>query len=222
MKEGPDAAGSNAADSLEASPAIADSGEADSLGAGSKAAMEPVLANVALLAERLGASATGLVDVADIIFRAEFRKLCEANRCRSYDKGWMCPPAVGEIDDLIGKLKTHTKALVFSHVGTLKSAFDYRGMMAVADSFAKLVQNLAREIGQAAPGHEAQVLGAGPCKVCEKCAYVDQEPCRHPDSAVMSLEANGVDVSQLAKLTGLKYNNGPATVTYFGAVFLDV
>jgi predicted metal-binding protein len=184
--------------------------------------MDPVSAGLAGLATSLGAAACGLADVADIIFRLEFRKLCEANRCGSFNKGWMCPPAVGGIEELAAALQTRSKALVFTSLGRLRSGFDIKGMKAAGEAFATLVQGLAREVRRTvAERHQALVLGAGPCKVCARCAYQDGEPCRDPESAVMSLEANGVDVSQLAKLTGLKYNNGPSTVTYFGAVFLN-
>ena len=62
-------------------------------------------------------------------------------------------------------------------------------------------------------------LGAGGCHLCEVCAKKTGEPCRHPDRAVASLEAYGVNVSALARLCGMKYINGENTVTYFGALF---
>jgi predicted metal-binding protein len=173
------------------------------------------------LAASLGATASALADVSDIVFRTEFRSLCEANRCGSYDKGWMCPPAVGSIEDLVAGCRSREKVLVFNLVGELATRFDYKGMMAGAQAFARLVQRLNREAAGRLAGHAPLVLGAGPCRVCRRCAYLDREGCRHPESAVMSLEANGVDVSQLAKLTGLRYNYGPETVTYFGAVLFN-
>ena len=36
-----------------------------------------------------------------------------------------------------------------------------------------------------------------------------------------SLEAYGVNVSELASASGMKYINGQNTVTYFGAVFFQ-
>jgi hypothetical protein len=37
-----------------------------------------------------------------------------------------------------------------------------------------------------------------------------------------SLEAYGINVSELAKSAGMKYINGQDTVTYFGAVLFSV
>lgn len=163
-----------------------------------------------------GASGAGLARVADIMFREEFRPLCEANRCGHYGRSWMCPPAVGEIGRMIASARTRQKALVFMTIGELKDSFDYRGMVAASKGHAQVSQAVA---GQLAPDLEnALLLGAGPCPVCEKCAQPDREPCRFPEKAFASLEAHGVAVSELAKLAGLSYVNGRNSVTYFGAL----
>jgi hypothetical protein len=39
-----------------------------------------------------------------------------------------------------------------------------------------------------------------------------------PQKALSSLEAYGVDVYQTTQNTGLKYVNGPDTVTFFGMI----
>ena len=49
-------------------------------------------------------------------------------------------------------------------------------------------------------------------------AKASNEPCRHPEQAMASLEAYGVNVSELASASGMKYINGQNTVTYFGAL----
>ena len=63
-------------------------------------------------------------------------------------------------------------------------------------------------------------MGAGGCRICKRCAKLDNEPCRFPEEAMSSLEAYGANVSALARSAGMKYINGVDTVTYFGAVFL--
>ena len=69
---------------------------------------------------------------------------------------------------------------------------------------------------------DALHLGVGNCGVCEKCAKLTNEPCRYPDLALPSLESYGVNVSELAKASGMKYINGQNTVTYFGAVLFNI
>ena len=65
-------------------------------------------------------------------------------------------------------------------------------------------------------------LGAGGCGVCDTCAKRTNEPCRFPEKAMPSLEAYGVNVSELARSAGMKYINGQNTVTYFGAVLFSL
>ena len=64
------------------------------------------------------------------------------------------------------------------------------------------------------------LLGAGGCRVCQCCAKVNGQACRHPEQALSSLEAYGINVSVLASMAGMKYINGANTVTFFGAVLL--
>ena len=64
----------------------------------------------------------------------------------------------------------------------------------------------------------SQVLGAGGCNVCKKCAF--PEPCRFPEKAKTSVEACGINVVSLAKTAKINYTNGENTVTYFTLVFL--
>ena len=64
------------------------------------------------------------------------------------------------------------------------------------------------------------LLGAGGCRICQRCAKESGQACRYPEQALSSLEAYGINVSVLAPMAGMKYINGPDTVTFFGAVLL--
>jgi predicted metal-binding protein len=177
----------------------------------------PLEAELMALASDCGVAGSAVIDVDDIVFLPEFRSFCEDNRCGNYGRNWKCPPRVGDIKDLIANLKARSKAIVFNHVSQLKSPYDWNGMISAGVNFGLVTRVLADRVPKVFP--EALVLGAGPCKDCDKCALLTDEPCRHPEGVVTSLEACGVDVSLLAKLSGLKYNNGALTITYFGAVF---
>ena len=63
-------------------------------------------------------------------------------------------------------------------------------------------------------------MSAGGCRLCPRCAKVDDQPCRHPDRALPPMEGAGIDVYRTTKSTDLKYINGPNTVTYFGLLLL--
>ena len=167
----------------------------------------------------LGAYKAGVVDLQDVRFDRAFRAMCETNACGNYGKCWMCPPDAGDIDALMNEAQSYQKALVYQTVGKLEDSYDFEGMMAAGQRMNRLtaaVRRKFRELGL----ENCLFLGAGGCRICPKCAKQDDEPCRHPDLAMSSLEAYGINVSVLAPQAGMKYINGANTVTYFGAVLL--
>lgn len=167
------------------------------------------------LALASGADKAAVIDAALIPFHREFRELCAKNSCGKYRACWMCPPDVGDIDELMAKAQAYGRALVFQTTSPLEDSFDIEGMEAGAKRHNDISQHLA---GQVTPLLQPCLqLAAGACQVCERCTRIDNEPCRYPEKALASLEAYGVAVSELAALCGMKYINGENTVTYFGA-----
>jgi predicted metal-binding protein len=172
------------------------------------------------LALASGAFKAQVVAVKDIPFNAVFRKMCEMNSCGKYGKSWMCPPEVGDIDTLIAEAQSFFYALVYQTVSPLEDSFDIEGMLAAGERHNQLVARISEQIAEF---HLARVLhlGAGGCGVCDRCSKLDDQPCRYPEQAMSSLEAYGISVSELAVICGMKYINGPNTVTYFGALFFE-
>lgn len=166
------------------------------------------------LALKHGADKAGVIEVAAIPFRREFRVACEQNTCGKFGTCWMCPPDVGDIDEMIEEAKAYRYAFVFQTVGRLEDSFDIEGMEAAAKRHNDITQALSSEV-EPLLDHPLK-LGAGACHVCDRCARLDEVPCRFPEKAIASLESYGIAVSELAPLCGMKYINGPNTVTYFG------
>lgn len=169
--------------------------------------------------EELGAAHAAVIPVADIPFDPVFRSYCEANTCGNYGRSWRCPPDEGPIDELIARAKGYDWAVVYQTIDTLEDSFDFEGMMAAGQRHNALARRITREFS-AEPFSGSMHLGAGGCRVCEVCAKRDNQPCRHPEESMSSLETYGINVSALAKACGLNYINGKDTVTYFGAYFV--
>lgn len=158
------------------------------------------------------------VEVEKIVFDPAFRRACEANTCGNYGKSWTCPPYVGEIDELIKKASSYKYALVYQTIHPLEDSYDFEGMVEAGKLHAELSLKLSRFFDTLDFPKKLH-LAAGGCRVCPVCAKRTDEPCRHPELALASLEAYGVNVSALASSCGMKYINGQNTVTYFGALF---
>ena len=70
--------------------------------------------------------------------------------------------------------------------------------------------------------YKALGLGAGPCELCETCAF--EQGCRHPDEARPSMEACGIDVFATARRHGFTINvvrNHGDPQHYFGLVLVE-
>lgn len=166
----------------------------------------------------LGADRAAVIEAGAVATDTCFRDMCAANHCGRYGTCYMCPPDVGEIDELMQNLTKYAHVLVYQIVFPLEDSFDFEGMQEARKKHAKLSQGLRRRL-DASVLPNALHLGVGACGVCPTCAKQTGEPCRFPDRAMASLEAYGINVSALAKAAGMNYINGQNTVTYFGAIF---
>lgn len=168
-----------------------------------------------------GASRAAVINSSDVSLDRSFRAMCEANACGMYGRCYMCPPDVGDIDELMKTVSEYDFALVYQTVSDLEDSFDYEGMLEARKRAYPLAQSL-RAVFSEKKIAKTLHLAAGGCGVCGTCAKVTGEPCRSPDLAMASLEVYGVNVSELARAAGMKYINGQNTVTYFGMVLFSL
>ena len=172
-------------------------------------------------ATSLGAFKANIIKTGNIVTDSVFRDICATNACGMYGKCYMCPPDVGDINELMSEVTNYDHALVYQTVTELEDSFDFEGMIEAKKKAYPLAQGLCK-VFEDMNISKVLHLGAGGCGVCETCAKRTNEPCRFPDKAMPSLEAYGVNVSELAKAAGMKYINGQNTVTYFGAVLFSI
>ena len=152
----------------------------------------------------------------DIPFTKEVRAACEANLCGRYGKSWACPPGAGDWEELRDHYKNYKNALVYTTKHDLEDSFDIEGMDEGRIQHEKLDQTVLGLLENEKEPFE--LLGAGSCSLCEKCTYPDA-PCRFPDQLYPAIEGHGILVNLLAARAGIRYINGPDTVTYFGGLF---
>ncbi len=176
------------------------------------------MSDIQSLIDRLGFSEKGELNIAELVYYPEIRDICATDQCRCYGKSWSCPPAVGTLEECRQRIESYDTMILFSLKTELEDSFDYEGMMEGAATFKELAAALQAELQTMLPRYLLMALAG--CKKCGTCTYPDA-PCRHPESMFHSLEGYGFDVHLLAEAAGIKYNNGPNTVTYFGAILFD-
>lgn len=164
-----------------------------------------------------GAYKAEVVSADRLVLSRDFFDICKSNQCGKFGRCWMCPPDVGDIDEMMAKARTFSHVLIYQSVGELEDSFDYEGMQDASRVHTRLSQSVQEKIK---PFFKSEFLHLtnGGCGLCEKCTRIDNLPCRFPDKALPSVESCGVDVYQSVKDTSLRYINGQNTVTYFGMV----
>lgn len=176
--------------------------------------------NLTDIAINAGATAVGHAKVADMKFDREFRDACAQNVCGKYGNCWMCPPDVGDIDEMIQIAQGFENIFVFQTIGELEDSYDFEGMQDAAVRHNQITFAVAEKV-RSHYGSRALIMGAGACHVCARCTKMDDIPCANPEMALPSLEVYGVAVSELAAVSGLKYINGENTVTYFSGILYN-
>lgn len=180
--------------------------------------MDPSSLLAAVLAG--GACHAAMVDASRIVLSADFREMCRTGRCGGYDRCWMCPPHIGEIHDLMDRVRQFPQAVLYQTIGTLEGRYDIDGMFEAGAAHARVSQQIQSAVKPLLRSPFLH-LTCGGCHLCRTCAKVTGEPCRFPDKALGSMEGYGIDVCQTAAATPLRYSNGRDTVTYFGMILFS-
>jgi len=144
--------------------------------------------------------------------------MCAADRCHSYNRSWVCPPAGGTLAENAAILATYHTGLIVQTTGELEDAYDYETMVALGELQKERVAGFRAVLAPAYP--RLLTLGNGACTVCPKCTY-PRHPCLHPDQAIQSMEAFGLVVSDVCTDNHLGYYYGPGTLTYTGCYLLE-
>lgn len=166
-------------------------------------------------AKACGFTESGVIQTAVLNFYPEIRRICEENTCRGFGKTWACPLAVGTLEDCKKRVLKYENMLLFSQKFELEDSFDFEGMQQGMQAFKQTVDRYAAATKTYLP--DRLILSNEGCSRCSACTY-PHAPSRFPAQLYPSIEGFGFIVSELARQAGIRYNNGPDTVTFFGAI----
>jgi predicted metal-binding protein len=149
-----------------------------------------------------GFTAAGWLDVGRLDFSdaQKLRGFCRDNVCGSYNVDWTCPPAVGEPELCVSKVRRFKRALVVQYEETLDDFSNKDEIVRVRSNFKRLMRGFLPVVRGSYP--EVLALGAGGCGLCDKCTY-PESPCRNPDKMVQSLSAFCVNAQRACDIVGM-------------------
>ncbi len=179
--------------------------------------MNDIATSIENIALSAGATHAQVRSTAGLKAEDTVRQNCLINYCGKSNKSWTCPPHTGELEALGTRLLTYSHGVVLQSISNLEDSWDFEGMADAAHSHNQMVREVARQISEKYPSLEILPLACGSCDYCEECTCPDS-PCRFPDKAMSSVEAQGLDINALVRSVGLNYINGVDTVSYVGMV----
>lgn len=154
-------------------------------------------------AKEMGARQVKIIPAKSIVTAEWVRLKCQFG-CDGYGQGLTCPPYSPAPEQ------------------TRKTLSDYKyGFLIHGDEHTdinNIVSTLEREIFL--DGHyKAYAMGAGPCRLCAKCAKF----CRHSEKARPSMEACGIDVYSTVRANGFAIEvlkTRTSSGNYYGVVLI--
>lgn len=175
------------------------------------------LSELEKLAEQIGFSHIGPVNMDALQPSPEVRKMCASGRCQMYGHSWSCPPGCGTVEEMAAKLRQYEEGLLVQTTGQMEDDFDLDTIRSAEQLHRSRFETLARQARLLEP--DCMPMSAGTCTRCKKCTYPDR-PCRFPSRVFPSMEACGLLVGDVCTRSGLAYNYGPKTITYTACVLI--
>lgn len=147
------------------------------------------------------------------------RRLCQQNKCGTYNRNWGCPPGVGTEEDCLGLIHQYKNAVLISRRFEDIAMDDLERIDMCACEMQDMVRRLCNAMRDAG-FDDVFPLADGGCKYCGDCTYPD-EPCRFPLQMVPSVSGYGISMEAYARSQGVDYKLEDDCFTLYGMVLYN-
>ena len=158
------------------------------------------------------------IDPEGLKFSSRIRYICQAE-CPMYGKTWACPPGVGEVDACKCRCLQYKNCLM---VGTITEVDDISNIEVTLATRPdhEAVTDQVRELLQQ-QGIDPYILSTEACAICDRCAYLDGQPCRFPEKMHPCVESHGINLIPTLEENGLEFIYGENIVTWYSLLFYN-
>jgi len=168
-------------------------------------------------AQELGIETCLEFDAGLLIPEQRIRDLCFENRCGNYGNNYMCPPHIGSLEEIRGRLKKFQQGVLLQYSKALDVTSDIKGLRQTKVDFHNRVLQLEECLRNKGLRHVWGMIG-GNCALCEICKAETDDPCPHPDKARTSLESLAINVMGLLEKFSLNCKFYSDRVTWTGCI----
>ena len=156
------------------------------------------------------------IDPNELEFSDRIRWICE-HECPMCGRTWACPPAVGTVQQCKDKVLSHKNCLMIATIVEVRDITDIDETLATRpehEAITNEVRDLMRD-----QGVDPYILSTEACAICERCAYLDGLPCRHPERMHPCVESHGINVIPVLENNGIEFQFGANVVTWISLLF---
>ena len=156
------------------------------------------------------------IDPVILEFSPRIRWICE-NECPMYGQSWACPPGVGAVAACEEKCKSYTSCLLISTITEVNDIADIRETLSTRPGHEEVTNQVADILRS--QGVEPYVLSTEACTLCQRCAYLDGQPCRFPEKMHPCVESHGINIIPSLESVGIEFQYGENVVTWVSLLF---
>ena len=149
-------------------------------------------------------------------FSQRIRWICE-NECPMCGRTWACPPGVGSVQSCKEKCLSYENCLMVATTVEVSDIANIEEGLATRPEH-EAITNEVRDLMRA-QGVDPYVLSTEACAICERCAYLDGQPCRYLDRMHPCVESHGINVVPVLEENGLAFQFGANVVTWISLLF---
>ena len=155
--------------------------------------------------------AYGFIDPQTLDINQRVRCICQTE-CPMFGKSWACPPAVGEVEECRAKCFSFDSCLMISTLTEVSDIANMKESLATRGEHEAITNAIADKMR--AQGVEPYILSTEACAECERCAYLDGQPCRFPERMHPCVESHGINVVPAMEEIGIPFISGENLVTW--------
>ena len=158
------------------------------------------------------------LDPASLEFSDRIRHICETE-CPMYGTTWACPPGVGSVECCKGKCLSYKDCLMISTITEVEDIGNMDQTLATRADHEAVTNQVAAL--RAEQGVKPYVLSTEACAICERCAYLDGQPCRHPERMHPCVESHGINIIPVLEDNGIEFQYGSNVVTWVSLLLFN-
>lgn len=156
------------------------------------------------------------LDPKELEFSHRIRWICQ-HECPMYGKTWACPPGVGSVESCREKCLSYGNCLMIATMAEVSDIADIQQTLATRPEH----EEITNQVGSAmeALGAKPYILSTEACTLCQRCAILDGQTCRHPERMHPCVESHGINIIPTLESRGLEFQYGENVVTWVSLLF---